>query len=334
MEKKVKTSLDDSTDGLLIFFYRSKGILMTVTLTALIISVVVSLLITPRYRSTVVLYPSTSVTLSSLIRGSAISFGEEAETERLMQVLQSESVRSRIIDNYNLMEHYGVDPASRFPQTTLHEKFRKNVRFRKTPFRAVEIEVLDTDPVIAAAIANDIAHHLDSVMNNMLRRRAFQQLAVAEMEYFRMRRDYANLQDSLSSIRRMGVLDYATQSEVFNEAFAQAVLDRDTESMDVFSDRLNTLAMYGGPYISLNLEMNVINHRLGRMKENYDEARINTEQFIPYKFVVDEAREAEKKAYPVRSVIVAVSTVSAFLLTLFSLLLIDAFRRRVLVHLK
>jgi LPS O-antigen subunit length determinant protein (WzzB/FepE family) len=334
MEKKVKTSPDDSTDGLLIFMYRNKGILLTVTLAALIISVVVSLLITPLYRSTVVLYPTTSVTLSSLIRGSSMSFGEEADTERLLQVLQSESVRNRIINTYNLMEHYGVDSTSRFPQTTLHNKFRKNVRFRKTPLRAVEIEVLDTDPVIAAAIANDIAHHLDSVMNNMLRRRSLQQLAITEIEYLRMRQDYAILQDSLSRIRSMGVLDYSTQSEVFNEAFAQAVLDRDIESMDIFSDRLNTLAVYGGPYIILNLEMHVLNHRLGRMKENLDETKINTEQFIPYKFIVDEAREAEKKAYPMRSLIVAVSTLSAFVLTLFSLLLIDAFRRRVLVHVK
>lgn len=327
-------------DGLLLFIYRNMGILVGVTLAALAVSVVVSLLITPRYRSTVVLYPSTSVTISSTIRGSVgsqrdiMSFGEEADSERLMQVLQSESIRSSIIERYNLMEHYGIDPESRFPNTALHNKFRKNVRFRKTPFRAVEIEVLDTDPVIAAAIANDIAHQLDSVMNNMLRHRALQSLAIAEAEYLRMRQDYTGLQDSLSRIMAMGVLDYESQSGVFNEAFAMAVRDKDNESLNIFTDKLNTLALYGGSYLSLLHDIEIMSVKIGRMRESYDEARVNTEQFIPYKFIVDEAREAEKKAYPVRSLIVAASTLSAFALALFSLLLIDAFRRRVLVHLR
>jgi uncharacterized protein involved in exopolysaccharide biosynthesis len=340
MEKKIKTSPDNSMDGLLLFIYRNMGILVSVTLAAIVVSVVVSLLITPRYRSTVVLYPSTSVTISSTIRGSVgsqrdiMSFGEEADAERLMQVLQSESIRSRIIERYNLMEHYGIDPDNRFPNTALHNKFRKNVRFRKTPFRAVEIEVLDTDPVIAAAIANDIAHQLDSVMNNMLRHRALQSLAIAEAEYFRMRQDYTSLQDSLSRIMAMGVLDYESQSGVFNEAFAMAVRDKDNESLTIFTDKLNTLALYGGSYLSLLHDIEIMSVKIGRMRESYDEARVNTEQFIPYKFIVDEAREAEKKAYPVRSLIVAVSTLSAFALALFSLLLIDAFRRRVLVHLR
>ena len=77
-----------------------------------------------------------------------------------------------------------------------------------------------------------------------------------------------------------------------------------------------------------------MSNKLGRMRESFDEARVNTEQFIPYKFIVDEARVAEKKAYPLRSLIVAISTLSAFTLALFSLLFINAFRRRVLNNLR
>ncbi len=340
MEKKDKSGPDNSMEGLLLFIYRNKGILISVTVAAIVVSVVVSLLITPRYRSTVVLYPSTSVTISSAIRGSVgtqretMSFGEEADAERLMQVLQSESIRNRIVETYNLMDHYEIDRDSRFPETALYNKFRKNVRFRKTPFMAVEIEVLDTDPVIAAAIANDIAHHLDSVMNNMLRDRAQQSLAIAREEFRRMNSEYTRMQDSLSRIMAMGVLDYESQAGVFNEALALAVREKDTESIDIFTGKLNTLARYGGTYLSLLHDIEVMSVKIGRMRDSYDEARINTESFIPYKFIVDEAMESEKKAYPVRSLIVAVSTLSAFLLTLFTLLLVDAFKRRVLVHMK
>ena len=61
----------------------------------------------------------------------------------------------------------------------------------------------------------------------------------------------------------------------------------------------------------------------------YQEARLQAEQDLPYKFVVEKAVPPEKKAYPNKSLIVIVSTFSALLLALIVLIVIDNIKERV-----
>ncbi len=332
MGKKSKASKNLASGGLLLFIYQKR--------VPLIVSIIVSLLITPRFRSTVILYPATFTNMSrslmgpATVRGDIMNFGEESDAERLLQVLQSETIRNRIVDKYHLMEHYGIKEDSRFPHTALNRKYKNNVRSRKTQYMAIEIEVLDTDPVQAAAMANDIATYADSVLNTMLTERTILAVEVLEEEYRRQLEVKGMLQDSLRRIRELGVIDYESQAEVLNEAYANAILSRDTESIKLFEDKLRVLSTYGGTYLSLRYDLEYQGIRLNTLKSAYDEALINLERQMTYTFIVDEASEAEKKTYPVRSLIVIVSTLAAFLFALFFMLLADAIRRQLLVRVK
>lgn len=340
MGKKSKASHNLESSGLLLFIYYRRMPLLIITIAALVISVVVSVLITPRYKSSVILYPGTLASISrsllapAEVRGDIMRFGQESEAERLLQVLHSNTIRTYIIDKYDLINHYGIKEGSRFPYTELNNQFNNNVRFRKTRYMAIEIEVLDKDPSIAAAIANDIASHVDSVMNKILRERTYNAYKIIEEEYFRVEQEVKMIQDSLRKIRQIGVIDYESQAEVLNDAYAKAIMNRDTISINLFSDKLRTLSIYGGTYLNLRETLLHLTERLDEIKSACNEARIDAENTISYTFIVENAVEAEKKAYPVRSLIVAVSTISAFLLALFILLLSDAVRRKVKVHRK
>jgi uncharacterized protein involved in exopolysaccharide biosynthesis len=59
------------------------------------------------------------------------------------------------------------------------------------------------------------------------------------------------------------------------------------------------------------------------LKAKYAEAKVELNKAIPYKYTVSPAYKPEKKAYPVRWLIVVVSTLSAFLLGYIVLLIID-----------
>ncbi len=335
MGKKRKTGKDPESTGLLLFVFSNRIPLISITIAAVIVSLIVSLLITPRYRSSVILYPApvsgmpVSLSGTSALRSEIMSFGLESDAERLLQILHSDVIRERIIEKYDLMEHYGIKENRRYPYTALDKKYRNNVRFRKTEYMAIEIEVLDTDPSVAASMANDIAAYIDSVMNDILTERAGRSLSIVEEEYHRLRREIKAMQDSLSMIRQLGVIDYESQAEVLNNAYANAILSRDTVSINFFSGRIRTLSSLGGAYVSLRDNLLLQIESLNDLKLVYDQARINAREQLPCKFIVDEAREAEKKSYPVRSLIVLVSTLSAFLFTLFSLILIEAFRKQV-----
>ena len=70
------------------------------------------------------MFPAASVSVSkNLVETNVITsdtkdiltFGEDEESERLLQVLYSDQIREHIIDKFNLMQHYKIDTASRFP---------------------------------------------------------------------------------------------------------------------------------------------------------------------------------------------------------------------------
>ena len=64
----------------------------------------------------------------------------------------------------------------------------------------------------------------------------------------------------------------------------------------------------------------------------YKEARLEAEQNLSHRFVVEEAYPSEKKAYPRKSLIVIVSTFSALLFALVVLIIVDNIRARVAIQ--
>jgi hypothetical protein len=149
----------------------------------------VSLSIAEKYKSTIILFPSSSSSISNdllgrnLAKKDILKFGEEEEVEQLMQVLQSDDIRDRIIQKYNLLEHYDIDTASKYPMTQLYKEFASNVDISRTEFMSVKIEVLDIDAQFAADMANDMAALVDTVMNKMQKNRARKAFTIVEKEY-------------------------------------------------------------------------------------------------------------------------------------------------------
>jgi len=147
--------------------------------------------ITPKYKSTVVMFPTASNALSQALLGDTksakqdiLEFGEQEQAEQLLQILNSSVIRDRVIKKYNLMSHYKIDTTSRYKMTKLFDEYENNITFKRTEFMAVEIDVLDKDPQLAADIANDISALLDTVKNQMQKERAVKGFEIVKGEYF------------------------------------------------------------------------------------------------------------------------------------------------------
>jgi len=63
--------------------------------------------------------------------------------------------------------------------------------------------------------------------------------------------------------------------------------------------------------------------QLSLIKSKYDEAKIDATESLPQKFVVESAYKAEKKAYPIRWLIMLTTTFSALLLAVVLIVLFD-----------
>lgn len=253
-----------------------------------------------------------------------MKLGEDEEVEQLLQVLQSDEIRNRIIEKYNLMQHYDIDIESRYPYTALHKEFSSNIKFTPTKFMSVNISVLDKDPKMAAQIANDISSLVDTIRIKMQRERALEALALVEKEYFTLRDEIKANEDSLSIIRSHGIVDYESQAEALNTAYGLAILEGNKTAIDNLQKRLNIVAKYGGAYVSLRDYLLYEKEQLSDLKALYSQALVDATQALPTKFVVNAAVEAEKKSYPVRWLIVVMSTFSAFILSIIIVLLFDS----------
>jgi uncharacterized protein involved in exopolysaccharide biosynthesis len=319
MENKKQSGYNFNSVDLLIYIWNKRIILLAVGFIAAVASIVISLMITPMFQSSVIMFPASGASVARALlaqnytgRQDVHGFGEEEQAEQLLQVLHSEPIRTRIIEKYNLMEHYEIDPDGKYPLTELRKQYDSNINIRLTEFMSVEVSVMDKDPDISAAIANDISNLVDTVFNNMKKKRALLALELVEKEYEKSESHLVLVEDSLNLISSNLSGHIKTTGDPTNNLL-KAFAENGVSYMAMMHQMRNEVGM-------------VIN-----MKYRLNEAQLEAEQNLPYKFVVEKAVPPEKKAYPNKSLIVIVSTFASLLFALIVLIVIDNVKARVAV---
>lgn len=255
-----------------------------------------------------------------------LQFGEEEQAEQMLQILSADEIRSRIAQKYGLMQHYRIDPTDKYKNTRLYEAYNENISFKRTEFMSVKIEVLDEDAKMASDIANDIAALLDSTKRRMQRDRALQAFDIVKAQYDAKQKDVQRMTDSLFAINQMGMYDYESQSEVTSEQYAIALAKGDQNAIKRLEEQLKIISKYGSAYMSVRENLYIQREQLNLLKKKYEEIKVDVEQSLSYKFIVNRAFPAERKSYPVRWLIVAVSTISSLVLGILVLIVLDNIR--------
>ncbi|MFU8843336.1 MAG: hypothetical protein ACNA7V_05955 [Bacteroidales bacterium] len=165
----LKSDEDFDSTNFIVFLYLWRKPLLLISFAAFLAAIIFTspYFITPKFKSTVIMYPVASNSISKAILGDNISdkqdvmqFGEEEQTEQMLQLLNSNKIKDRIIEEFGLLEHYKIDKRSMYQRTRLYKAFDNNITFRRTEYMAVKITVLDKDPVMAADIASPFIYNL------------------------------------------------------------------------------------------------------------------------------------------------------------------------------
>jgi uncharacterized protein involved in exopolysaccharide biosynthesis len=329
-----KTDFTGNSTDLIIFLYKKRLPIIIITLFGAVVSIIISLTITPMYKSSVILYPASSTSVSkSLLSGGVkdnlMAFGDEEETEQLIQILESNDIVNYIVEKYNLLQHYEIDSTSKFKRTNLYKTYSSNISFKKTRLQSVEIEVFDKDPVYAADIANDISHYADSVMNKIRKKRAWDALLIVEYEYKKLGKQIQEMSDSLSSLNKLGVLDYTEQVTSYSSGLAEGIATGKISASGIkyLENKLKSLESYGHSYNEISNFIEFEQNRLSDLKGKWVEAGVEYAQNLSYIYIVNEAFPSEKKAKPVRWLIVSLTTLSSFLFSLLFVAFTDFFSK-------
>jgi uncharacterized protein involved in exopolysaccharide biosynthesis len=334
MSEEKKYKFDLNSVDLIMFAWNRKWTLIILTFLAAVTSGLLSYLITPMYKSEVVLFAEPDASISKYLfsysyvggRG-MLSFGRETESEHLMQVLNSSRIRDRIIDKFDLMNHYEIDTTHKYKRTLLYEAYAGHISFKRTKYLSVVISVLDKDPQVASDIANDIATLVDTVYSEMLSGRALMGLKMVEEQIDDLRAKMKVCEDSLRILNKLGINHYEAMSERLIETYGYALKDGNMEGAKRIEKQLDKLGKYGAAYVSVRDRNNYYKSLLHALNSKYVEAKAESEQIMPHKYVVDYAYPAERKSFPKRILIVMVSALATFLFAYFMLLIVDIIRK-------
>jgi len=176
-----------SSGNIILDLYKWRKPLVLLTFIALVLGAVISspLIITPKFKSTSIIYPTTTNSISQALlvehnpyRKDVLEFGEELEADRLLQILNTDEMQAHIIQEFNLFKHYNINREDLHANTWMNLAFIEHFSFRRTELMSIKIEVLDEDPTLAADMCNRVVDLIDVVVKRVKQKRAEQALVI------------------------------------------------------------------------------------------------------------------------------------------------------------
>jgi len=337
MTKKEKHKAEEeesalNSANLLVFLFNWRKELFIICAAAAIFSSIAALVIQEKYLSSVVMFPTSTNSFGQILteetsKENLLEFGEKEEGERLLQIINSDEIRARIIGKYNLYKHYDIDQTSAGANAKIQKEYDSNISSQMTRFGSVRVDVMDVSPDTAMFIANDIANLIDTVSNRLRNDRALVAFHYAEAEYINLLSEIAVLEDSMASLRSVGVFDYITQIEGLNEQYATSIASGQTGRAEDLRQQMVELSQYGNTYSKLETLIESSYEREATLKKRYELLKIDVNSKLSAKFTVNNAQKADKKSYPVRWLIVVMSVASVFVFSIVALLIFENIRK-------
>lgn len=291
------------TTPLLKAVFKWKWHIIAITLIASVCGAIFSgpTFITPEYKSEAVVYPS-----------GISEFSDETYTEQMLQVMDSKEIMDSVIKTLNLMEHYKIDPNYKYARTALVGEYRDRVSISKTPYDAVKIKVLDRDPELAYQMVNEIIRLYDVKFNEIHKAKKWEYVKMYEKNLAKKYSFIDSLKRDLAQIVGDGnMINYLYLSKGNSIAYFGEGNDNNPENIPNAIALVELIASETEAYSEVRLEYEEeIREAAGEM------SFINV---VSYPFVAD------KKAYPVRWLIVALCGIGSFLLSILVVVSIENF---------
>jgi len=317
-----------SSGNIILDLYKWRKPLVLLTFIALVLGAVISspLIITPKFKSTSIIYPTTTNSISQALlvehnpyRKDVLEFGEELEADRLLQILNTDEMQAHIIQEFNLFKHYDINPEDVHANTWMNLAFNEHFSFRRTELMSIKVEVLDEDPMLAANMCNRVVDLIDVVVKRVKQERAEQAFVILAKRDVDLSTRFFALHDSLEVLRSHGVLDVSVQAERLTEYYAKALSTGNTTGARALKTEFTNLAQYGGDYFRLFEELELVQEQLSIIRLEKENISVELNSELTNRFVINKATPADKKAYPIRWLIVVFAGMSAFIMTLILL---------------
>lgn len=303
-----------NTKELIAVLYKNKTAIIIVTVLAIIASVVVSFMLKPKFKSYAVVYP---VNLSPS--------SEESNTEQLLQYFTSEEVKNAVAKKFDLYKHYEIDPNYKEAQSLFDLYFKSNVSISPTLYESIEISVKDESPEMARNIAQALIEETNLHIMNIKRERLGEYIKNSRKAISKESNNIDSINYQMNELRKKyEIIDVAAQAKyIAKKLLSDKPL---TESQKLTYEGLKTknvelsklYSLYSGQASTLNYFI-----------DQYDKYMFDFNSEISFTNIVSKPTLPDKKCFPVRWLIVSISTLSAFALACLYFILTNKATRKV-----
>jgi len=300
--------------------WKNKKLFISVSIAAILISAFASYLIVPYYKSTTTIYPGklsqAPINETAFRKGNIMEFGSTEDAEQTIEILSSNNLQERIINKYNLYDHYKIKREDPIARTLVLKEFQGNVSFKRTKFNSISITVLDTDPIMAANIANAIPSELDSVKFEIIKTRASDlvQNLIAQKHIQQVKID--SIKSTMDNFKAQGIM-----SQFERGYLLQAYAESNPSERNRMQTLINANISKGEDFDRKERELDYELDNLYLLEKYITQTKADAEVRFVQKFVVDQAIPADKKHYPTKWLIVLVSLISALFMCLILLII-------------
>ena len=268
--------------------------------------------IEPKYKSFALVYPS-----------NLIAYSDESATEQMLQLAQSSDIRNWIIQNFDLYKHYDIDTVkNKYFLTDVIRTYNENVSIRKTEYETMEITVFDTDPLVASRMVDSIIHYFDVKARQLQAEKSLEVMIISKNQLDGKKHQMDSMETVLKSYRTdYGLLDYKEQTREATRGYLRSITKGSRSGEKNAESLITALKDKGG-------EFNAIAENLWRVRGDYNDllmiyenAQRDVFKKLTYANVVTRPQPSDKKAFPVRWLIVLISVGSSLLVAFMTLLI-------------
>ncbi len=268
-----------------------------------------SMFITPLYKSEAVAYPA-----------NISPYSDESETEQMLQIINSQSIMDSIIEKYDLWSDYKIDKNYKFAKTYMLNEYRSKIKIGKTPYEAVSVTVMDKDPFVACNIAKDILNFYDQKVHDLHKQKVGEVVAMYERQLRQKQRNIDSLKQRYTEIcTTYGISDISSQSR---EA-TKSLLSGSAKASEMQAN----LEQYAAELIDLHTKIAAEGNTYVSTKVDYEQNLRFYHSDLTYSNIITEPFPSDKKAFPVRWVVVALSALGALLLSIVVIFIIENRKR-------
>ncbi len=219
------------------------------------------------------------------------------------------------IKDLNLKKHYDINVSEKNLESYfLLKEFDDNVSINETKYQSVEINVVDTDPVMAYKIVNKVIENFNKIIRKEQLKTLNEELIPINKELERTNSELLEVSAQLKKLRKeYNIINYSSQSEEVVRGHLRTFDGGGkANTAEVLKLKAN-LEEKGGDYILLDQRFYQLLQNYNYWENESNKTKSKISRHMTFTNFITKPYVSYKKVYPIRWVIVFLSVFGAVL---------------------